>query len=95
MAERGKWKQRITQQIELSSEPVPRVPLVEISGQSRVLIENHHGVSGYGREQICIRVQYGEISVRGCNLELARMSREQLVITGRIDCVSLHRRVKE
>lgn len=92
MAERGKWKQKIKQQMELSTEPVPGLPLVEISGQSRVLIENHRGVSGYGREQIRIRVQYGEISVRGCNLELARMSREQLVITGRIDCVSLHRR---
>lgn len=94
MGERGKWMEKITRQMELSPEPVPGLPLVEISGQRRVLIENHRGVSGYGREQICIRVNYGEISVRGCGLELARMSREQLVITGRIDCVSLIRREK-
>lgn len=94
MGERGKWMERIQRQMELSPEPVPGLPLVEISGQRRVLIENHGGVSSYGREQICVRVNYGEISVRGFGLELARMSREQLVITGRIDCVNLHRREK-
>lgn len=94
MGERGKWMDKITRQMELSPEPVPGLPLVEISGQRRVLIENHRGVSGYGRQQITVRVSYGEISVRGCGLELARMSREQLVITGRIDCVSLNRREK-
>lgn len=92
MGERGKWKDRISRQMELSQEPMPGLPLVEISGQCRVLIENHRGVSGYGREQICVRVQYGEIAVRGCGLELAKMSREQLVITGQIDCITLNRR---
>lgn len=95
MGERGKWMEKITRQIDLSPEPVPGQPLVEISGQRRVLIENHRGVSGYGREQIFVRVNYGEISVRGCGLELARMNREQLVITGRIDCVSLIRREEQ
>lgn len=95
MGERGKWMDKITRQMELSPEPVPGLPLIEISGQGRVLIENHRGVSGYCRQQISIRVNYGEISVCGCGLELARMSREQLVITGRIDCVSLIRREKQ
>lgn len=94
MGDRGKWKEKIVRQMELSPEPVPGLPLVEISGQRRVLIENHRGVSGYGPEQIRIRVKFGEISVRGCGLELARMSREQLVITGRIDFVSLIGREK-
>ena len=39
-----------------------------------------------------MKVKYGCISVCGCGLQLLRMTREQLIIRGRIDAVSLHRR---
>lgn len=93
MGEGRLWKEKLRQQLSAMPEPVPGMPLVEIAGQSRVLIENHRGVCCYGREQIRIRVTYGEISVTGSRLELSRMSKETVVITGRIDCVSLHREV--
>ena len=92
MGEGGTWKDRLRQQLSTVPEPVPGMPLVEIAGQNRVLIENHRGVCCYGREQVRVRVSYGEIAVTGCYLELARMSREAVVITGRIDSVSLHRK---
>jgi hypothetical protein len=41
---------------------------------------------------ICVRVSFGEVAVRGCNLELAKMTRGQLVILGRIDSVTMIRR---
>lgn len=93
MGEGGTWKERLRQQLSGVPEPVPGMPLVEIAGQCRVLIENHRGVTCYGRDQIRIRVHYGEVEVTGCNLELARMSREAVVITGRIQCVRLLREV--
>ena len=68
---------------------VPGMPLIEIYGQERVLIENHQGVTQYGEDRIRIRVKYGDICVSGCDLELARMSKCQLVITGSIRNVSL------
>ena len=89
MGKNGDWMTLLTDRMELDIQAVPGLPLVEIVGQNRVLIENHQGVCGYGREQICVRVKYGQISVRGCGLELARMSREQLIITGRIHAVCL------
>lgn len=89
MGRNGDWMQRLRDQVALDAQTLPGVPLVEIAGQNRVLIENHLGVCGYGREQICVRVKYGQVSVRGCGLELARMSREQVVITGRIEAVCL------
>lgn len=83
--------QRLIFAADLPDAPLPGLPLVEISGQDRVLIENHLGVTQYGRESISVRVKFGQIRVSGCNLELARMTKEQLVITGRIDGVSLYR----
>lgn len=70
---------------------LPGVPLVEITGDHRVLIEHHRGVVAYGCQEICVRVKYGRISVRGSALRLARMTREQLVICGCIEGVQLIR----
>ena len=83
--------QRLIFAADLPDAPLPGLPLVEIYGQERVLIENHQGVTQYGRESICIKVRFGQIRISGCELELARMTKGQLVITGRIDGVSLFR----
>lgn len=92
MKRRGDLLQRLTEVLDLPGEPLPGQPLVELAGDRRVLIENHQGVNQYGRDEICVKVQYGHISVKGCGLELARMTKEQLIICGRIDCVTLCRR---
>lgn len=86
------WMARLTDGLDLNGEPMPGVPLVEVTGERRVLIENHGGVTQYGREKICVKVKFGHIQVCGCGLELARMTKEQLVISGRIDSVTLLRR---
>ena len=72
---------------DLSSEPVPKLPLVEIAGERRVLIENHCGVTGYGSQEICVKVRFGHIIICGNGLELVRMTKEQLVVMGTIDGV--------
>jgi len=86
--------QRMTESMDLTGEPIPGQPLIEIAGDRRVLIENHFGVREYSRERIGIHVKFGDLVVCGCGLELTRMTKEQLVISGRIDCVTLHRRGK-
>ena len=82
---------RLVQWADLPPEAVPGMPLVEILGEGRVLIENHRGVTEYGTDRISIRVGFGQIIICGCGLELSRMNREQLVILGRIDGVTLCR----
>lgn len=85
---------RLAEEAEIGGDSISLRPIVEIAGGERVLIENHSGVMGYSTERILVKVKYGCISVCGCGLELLRMTREQLVICGRIDAVSLHRRGK-
>lgn len=76
---------------DLPTESAPGQPLVEMAGEHRVLIENHHGVTVYGCSQIHVKVTYGQLCVCGAGLKLARMTKQQLVITGRIDSVSILR----
>lgn len=88
------WMQKLADGVDLSGEPLPGTPIVEIAGECRVLIERHGGVTEYSRERISVKVRYGMITVCGCGLELTRMTREQLVISGRIDGVQLQRRCR-
>lgn len=92
MGRGGHFLQRLADGADLTTEPLPGQPIVEIAGDRRVLIENHFGVKEYSRERITVKVKYGFVSVCGCGLELMRMTREQLVICGRIDGVTLQRR---
>ena len=55
-------------------------------------LEATYGVKAYGQDKIIVKVKYGAVCVCGCGLELLRMTREQLVIRGRIDGVTLQRR---
>lgn len=64
-------------------------PLIEILGDHRVLVENHRGLVGYTDDQIIIRVNNGYVFVKGISLKLRLMSKEKLVICGKIHAVQL------
>ena len=86
------WVQRIVDAAQLHGEVMPGVPLVEIAGETRVLIECIGGVTAYSPQRIRVKVRYGEVEVCGSGLEIPVMTREYLVISGSIDGVSLYRR---
>lgn len=73
------------------SQSLPGLPLAELAGDKRVLIENHQGVTEYGEERICVKVAFGILSVSGRELTLNSMSKQQLIICGSIDRLELDR----
>lgn len=84
--------ERLAEEADLDTDGLGNQPLVELAGDSRVLIENHFGVMGYSAERILVKVKFGCVCVCGCKLQLVRMTREQLVIRGHIDGITLQRR---
>lgn len=86
--------ERITNGLDLSGEPLPGQPIVELSGDRRILVENHLGLTQYSSQKICVKVKFGQIAVCGCHLELSQMTRQQLIISGQIDAVTITRRNK-
>lgn len=92
MADGKNWMRHIMDSAELYGESLPRVPLLELAGDSRVLIECHCGVLEYTSTLVTVRVCYGQISIAGYGLEIAVMSRQCLVISGRIDNIRLDRK---
>ncbi len=63
--------------------------LVELWGTGRVLVEHHRGVMRYGTEEILVGTTFGVLSVCGQELRLCCMSREQLVIAGKVESLGL------
>ncbi|MBR7123145.1 MAG: YabP/YqfC family sporulation protein [Oscillospiraceae bacterium] len=92
MKRAGKLLEKVVLGADLSGEALPGLPLLELIGEYRVLIENHYGVSNYSCNEICVKVTYGAVRILGDKLEIARMTKQQLVITGVIDHISLQRR---
>ena len=83
---------RLTENLDLPGESIPGQPVIELAGDRRLLMEHHRGVTQYSREEICVKVRYGHVQIRGCGLELRHMTGQQLVISGQIDGVTLFRR---
>ena len=65
---------------------------LEICNRRRVLVENHQGVSGYTSEEVQVNTATGAICVSGRKLNLMKMTRFQLVITGEILAVTFKER---
>ena len=89
MKERKNFLDHLSVAADLQDEAIPGLPLVEILGNRRVLIEHHCGVTEYGADQICVKVKQGAIAIFGCNLELALMTKDRLIVSGCIGGVKL------
>ena len=64
-----------------------KLPLTELAGNRRVLIENHQCIMQFTPHCICVKVSFGCIRVTGQNLALSQMSCTKLVIDGDVESV--------
>ena len=92
MKRRKNWIQNLSETMDLPGEPMPGIPLVELAGDNRVLIENHGPIVEYGPERIRVVLKYGQLCICGHKLTLGRMSHDQLVVSGTINSLTIIRR---
>jgi len=82
-------KRPVTEIFDLPAELMPGVPKLTLSGGSEVLIENHGGLKSYSRDLIEVRGRNALMQIRGEDLELAAMTKNDIVIQGIIVAVEL------
>lgn len=70
--------------IELSPQPI-----IEVYSDRRVLIEHHFGILEYCECCIRIKVKFGVVRVSGSGLIIANMTKEKIVVCGKICGVEL------
>ncbi len=81
----------ITEAVDIPAELLPGMPLIELTGHSRVMVDNHRGISEYTNGCICVRVSFGLVSIYGCGLRITKMRKKQIVIGGNILRVELEK----
>lgn len=82
---------RIPEMLGIPDQTLPGEPIIEIYGDRRVLVEGKSAVVQYGTGCIKLKYSCGTITVSGCGLCMSELSTQQIIITGRIDCVSISR----
>ena len=82
-------KRPVTELFDLPAELIPGVPKLTLSGGSEVLVENHGGLKSYSRECIEVRSRNMTLQIRGEDLELASMTKAEIVISGIIVAIEL------
>ena len=87
--DRKNWSAKLGDAIDLQDAAVPGLPVIEIVGNIRVLMEHHCGVTEYGNKRIVVKMKKNMVAVDGDCLELTKMTSDQLIITGTIYGVSL------
>ena len=92
MDRREKLLKTLADRLDLPMEPLPGVPVAELWGSGRVLVENHKGVRGYSEQEILVGVNYGILKIQGEHLQITLMTGEQLIVTGEIQGITLNRR---
>ena len=84
----------IAEAVDAPQELLPGMPLIEITGSQRVLIENHCGVTEYERDLIRVKLSFGEVILHGSAMKITRMMKNKLVIPGNFSGLELERRGK-
>ena len=77
----------IADRLDLPGEALLGSAKLTLTANRRALIENHCGIEEYGPQEIRVRLKRGGIVLRGSDLRLEAMNREELLICGKLQSV--------
>ena len=79
---------RAAERLDLPQDIAAGLPRIEFDGFSLCRLDRHRGILAYDRERIVIALVGGTVTLEGAELEVQRMHREALTVTGTIRQVS-------
>jgi len=71
--------------LELPKDVMLDLPCISVVGDEELVISNHKGIAGYTREQTRVKTSIGEVVILGKKLVLKEISKENIVIVGKIE----------
>lgn len=83
----GTMTEELADRLDLPEDVLLGAAKLSVTAGRRVLVENHRGILEYGTEQIVVNIGRGKIRLQGSDLRLVAMSKQELLISGRINSV--------
>ena len=84
-------KRRLDKILEMPEEVYSNTPKLTITGFNEIILENYKGILEYEEFFASISTYIGIVNISGYNLNLEKMTNDDIKITGKIDSVELER----
>ncbi len=88
-------KRRIDKILEIPDEIYTNVPKITITGFNEIILENYKGILEYEEFFASISTYIGVVNINGYNINLEKMTNDDIKITGKIESVELERTEEE
>ena len=88
---RKKRFEKIDKILELPKEVCTNIPKFSIIGFDEMIIENYKGILEYEEFFVRINTHIGILSINGFNLNLEKMTNDDIKITGIIESIDLEK----
>lgn len=93
---RNKRKEnRLEKLLEMPKEVVSNEPRITVSGFNEMLIENYKNILEYEEFYIKLNTYIGVININGFNLNLEKVSQDDIMVTGKIDSIDFENIIEE
>lgn len=84
-------RRRIDKILEMPEEVCSNIPKLTVTGFSEMILENYKGILEYEEFFASISTHIGIININGFNLNLEKMTNDDIKITGKIESIELER----
>ena len=88
-------KRRLDKILEIPEEIYTNTPKITITGFSEIILENYKGILEYEDFFASISTYIGIININGYNINLEKMTNDDIKITGKIESVEIERTEEE
>lgn len=84
-------KRRLDKILEMPEEVYSNTPKLTITGFNEIVLENYKGILEYEELFTSISTHIGIVNINGYNINLEKMTNDDIKITGKIESVELER----
>ena len=84
-------KKRFDKFLEMPEEVYSNIPKLTIIGFNEIVLENYKGILEYEELFASISTHIGIVNIHGYNINLEKMTNDDIKITGKIESVELER----
>jgi len=84
-------KKRLDKILEIPEEVYSNTPKITITGFNEIILENYKGILEYEEFFASISTYIGVVNINGYNINLEKMTNDDIKITGKIESVELER----
>jgi sporulation protein YqfC len=74
----------VTDYLEMPVDAALDLPRLTLLGNNRLVLENHRGVSEYQPELVRLKLNSGELEIKGTGLQLREIKPDAIALEGRI-----------